>query len=112
MRYQQLTEGRRYQISILLEEGFSANEIAKKLKCHRSTVYRELNRHKVKEAYCPDSAHLIAMGKRKAAQKYRIPQKRPNIAANRLESRANFSRFDERGTACQSRVDLSLYRTG
>ncbi|MCO7201899.1 IS30 family transposase [Pseudoalteromonas sp. OANN1] len=76
MRYQQLTEGRRYQISILLEEGFSATEIAKKVKCHRSTVYRELRRHKVKEAYCPYSAHVMAMGKRKAAQKYRIPQKR------------------------------------
>lgn len=86
MRYQQLTKGRRYQISILLEEGFSATEIAKKVKCHRSTVYRELRRHKVKEAYCPDSAHVMAMGKRKAAQKYRIPQKRIGFIRILLQS--------------------------
>ncbi|MBE3910866.1 helix-turn-helix domain-containing protein, partial [Vibrio parahaemolyticus] len=42
--YQQLTEGRRYQISTLLELGISISEIAKKVKCHRATVYRELKK--------------------------------------------------------------------
>ncbi|GAD32609.1 transposase, IS30 family protein [Photobacterium leiognathi lrivu.4.1] len=45
MSYQQLTEGRRYQISTLLELGISISEIAQKVKCHRVTVYRELKRN-------------------------------------------------------------------
>ncbi|MCE2572810.1 helix-turn-helix domain-containing protein, partial [Motilimonas eburnea] len=35
MNYQQLTEGRRYQISALLERGVSISEIAKAVQCHR-----------------------------------------------------------------------------
>ncbi|WP_125780264.1 IS30 family transposase [Pseudoalteromonas rubra] len=86
MKYQQLTEGRRYQISTLLEVGCSASEIAKKVKCHRSTVYRELRRHRINESYCPDAAHVMAIGKRKTAQKYRIPQKRIDFIRILLQS--------------------------
>ncbi|WP_157939667.1 helix-turn-helix domain-containing protein, partial [Vibrio breoganii] len=48
MNYQQLTEGRRYQI---LERGISVSEIAKTVKCHRSTIYRELKRCGEKQQY-------------------------------------------------------------
>ena len=73
MSYQQLTEGRRYQISALLELGISISEIAKKVKCHRATVYRELKRNKTHGGYCPHNAHAFSVRRRKSARKYRIP---------------------------------------
>ncbi|WP_261872596.1 IS30 family transposase [Vibrio rarus] len=76
MNYQQLTEGRRYQISALLERGISISEIAKTVKCHRSTVYRELKRCSKKEQYRPDKAHHQSIEKRRQARKYQVPQSR------------------------------------
>lgn len=76
MSYQQLTEGRRYQISALLELGISISEIAKKVKCHRATVYRELKRNQAHGQYCPQNAHIYSVKRRKAARKYRIPAQR------------------------------------
>ncbi|MEZ9542699.1 IS30 family transposase [Vibrio sp. 10N.286.48.C11] len=76
MNYQQLTEGRRYQISALLERGISVSEIAKTVKCHRSTIYRELKRSGKKEQYLPDKAHQQSVAKRRQARKYRILQPR------------------------------------
>jgi IS30 family transposase len=76
MSYQQLTEGRRYQISALLELGISISEIAKKVKCHRSTVYRELERNRTQNQYCPKEAQTLSVKKRKEARKYQIPQER------------------------------------
>ncbi len=76
MNYQQLTEGRRYQISALLEQGISVPEIANTVKCHRSTIYRELKRCGKKGQYLPDRAHQLAVVKRRQSRKYRIPQSR------------------------------------
>lgn len=76
MNYQQLTEGRRYQISGLLEQGISVPEIANTVKCHRSTIYRELKRSGKEEQYLPDRAHQLAVVRRRQARKYRIPQPR------------------------------------
>lgn len=76
MSYQQLTEGRRYQISTLLELGVSISEIAQKVKCHRATVYRELKRNQVRGQYCPKHAHTSSVCRRQAAHKYRIPVER------------------------------------
>lgn len=45
MSYQQLTEGKKHQISVLLEQGISIYEIANKIKYYRATVYRELKRN-------------------------------------------------------------------
>ncbi|MEZ9305163.1 helix-turn-helix domain-containing protein, partial [Vibrio breoganii] len=73
MNYQQLTEGRRYQISALLERGISVSEIAKTVKCHRSTIYRELKRCGEKQQYLPEKAHQLSVAKRQQADKYRIP---------------------------------------
>jgi len=60
MRYQQLTEGQRYQISDLLEEGISIKNIANVVKCHRATIYRELKRHYVNRHYYPKYAYFQA----------------------------------------------------
>ena len=46
MNYQQLTEGKRYQISALLGQKISVANIAQTLNCHSATIYRELKRNK------------------------------------------------------------------
>ncbi len=79
MNYQQLTEGRRYQISALLERGISVSEIAKTVQCHRCTVYRELKRGRKNNRYCPNEAHALSVKKRTSARKYRIQQERVDV---------------------------------
>lgn len=76
MSYQQLTEGQRYQISALLEQGISVRNIANVVKCHRATIYRERKRHSVNGHYCPKHAQSQAQHKRKMASKYKIPPER------------------------------------
>ena len=46
MNYTQLTEVQRYQISILLKNGFSQRSIAKEIGVSPSTVNREISRNK------------------------------------------------------------------
>lgn len=74
MSYQQLTEGKRYQISLLLAQGSSARVIADRLGIHRSTVYRELRRNSDQEAYDPEYAQTQAVLRRTQARKYRLPE--------------------------------------
>ncbi|MDY6891883.1 MAG: helix-turn-helix domain-containing protein, partial [Pseudomonadota bacterium] len=64
MSYQQLTEGKRYQISVLLAQGSSATAIARAVEVHRSTVYRELKRNSDQEAYDPEHAQKQAVWRR------------------------------------------------
>jgi IS30 family transposase len=74
MSYQQLTEGKRYQISLLLAQGSSASAIARAVEVHRSTVYRELKRNGRQEVYDPGEAHCKAIQRRTGAAKYRVPE--------------------------------------
>ena len=76
MKYQQLTEGKRYQISVLLEQGVSIKNIALAIDCHRSSVYRELNRNSEKANYCPQTAHQACIDRRRQGPKYKIPSER------------------------------------
>lgn len=76
MKYQQLTEGKRYQISALLEQGISVKNIALAIGCHRGSVYRELNRNNGIATYCPQKAHKACLDRRQQAAKYRIPSER------------------------------------
>lgn len=73
MSYQQLTEGKRYQISVLRAEGYSPTQIAEKLQVHRSTIYRELKRNRSGCQYEPIQAHRQALVRRASAQKARVP---------------------------------------
>lgn len=73
MKYQQLTEGKRYQISTLLAQKYSPTAIAKAIGVHRSTVYRELKRNRSLGAYEPEEAHVKASTRRTVARKYRVP---------------------------------------
>lgn len=45
MKYQQLTEGQRYQISVLREDNSSCSEIGKRVGVSKSTVSREVRRN-------------------------------------------------------------------
>ncbi|MGL5036701.1 MAG: IS30 family transposase [Aeromonas sp.] len=76
MNYQQLTEARRYQISVLLEQGFSIAHVAKCVNCHRSSVYREVKRCQGQSHYQPDIAHKQAVTMRRQSTKYAIPPQR------------------------------------
>lgn len=72
MKYQQLTEGKRYQISVLLGQGYRAANIAKTINVHRSTVYRELNRNGSSDGYHPGHAQQQVMDRRATATKYKV----------------------------------------
>ena len=52
MKYQQLTEGKRYQISALLEQRMSVASTALSIGYHKGSIYRELRRNGGKENYC------------------------------------------------------------
>jgi IS30 family transposase len=70
MRYNQLTEGERYQIYGLLKEGFSQKAIAKNLNRHPSTISRELKRNKGLKGYQHQQANRFAMERRRTAKKH------------------------------------------
>ena len=72
MSYQQLTEGKRYQISILLAEGISFSQIAQKIGVHRSTISRELKRNGQSDGYLPDHAQRCAQRRKASAAKFKI----------------------------------------
>ena len=77
MKYQHLTEGKRYQISALLEQGFPVKNIALTVGCHLGTVYRELKRNTLEEkVYCPEYAHQAYLSRKRHAIKYQIPPER------------------------------------
>ena len=72
MSYQQLTEGKRYQIAALIAQGL--RPIARIINVHRSTVYRELRRNRRERQYDPAQAHALTQQRRRCSAKYRAPQ--------------------------------------
>jgi IS30 family transposase len=67
--YQQLTQGSRYQISVLREAGMSLRAIAELVGMHFSTVSRELRKNATADGYHPEIAHQLSDIRRKAASK-------------------------------------------
>ena len=74
MSYQQLTEGKRYQISVLLAEGLSQSMTARKLGVHPSTISRELRRNRQGDDYVPDVPQQLSQARKARAAKYQIDQ--------------------------------------
>ena len=58
--YIHLTVTERRRLHVCLEMGLSISVIAKRLKRHRSTLYRELAKNKTQDAYLPVAAHQKA----------------------------------------------------
>lgn len=71
MVYTQLTEGKRYQIYTLLNNGFTQVKIAQQIGVHPSTVSRELLRNTGKCGYRPKQANEKALQRRTEAPKAR-----------------------------------------
>ena len=70
MKYTQLTSEHRYTLSVMNWQGFSAVAIAKSLGCHRSTVYRELQRNSCNDGgYRPSKAVSRASGRRSRSRR-------------------------------------------
>lgn len=74
MSYQQLTEGKRYQISALLAKGYSKASIARTLCVHPATIGRELIRNSTEKGYHPEQAQQIMADRKKSATKYNVSQ--------------------------------------
>ncbi|XYX41206.1 IS30 family transposase [Candidatus Erwinia dacicola] len=72
MKYQQLTEGLRYQIALLCEDKVSQAEIGRRLGVCKSTVSRELHRNRSVDGYQPAVAQKLSTSRRKAAGKRRM----------------------------------------
>jgi IS30 family transposase len=71
MRYAQLTQGQRYQISALLKMGHNQTEISIVIGKHKSTISRELERNCGLRGYRPKQAHHKALCRRNHSH-YRI----------------------------------------
>lgn len=64
MRYTQLSERQRYQISHLLRMGHFQCEIAKEVGVHNSTISREIRRNRTRNGYDFEKAHRKAKTRR------------------------------------------------
>ena len=75
MNYRQLTEGQRYQISLLLSQHFSLRKIARKLGVVPSTISREVRRNRLnKGCYLPNTVQKRTLQRRHGRKKGRITQ--------------------------------------
>jgi IS30 family transposase len=74
MKYQQLTEGQRYQIALLYGESFSYRDIALRVGISKSTVSRELRRNATPEGYTPENAQRLCEQRRMKAAKRSVSQ--------------------------------------
>lgn len=73
MSYRQLTREQRYQIHILIKEGYKQPQIALRLGFHKSTISRELRRNCGAHGYFPKQAHLMARRRQQHSHGPRIP---------------------------------------
>jgi IS30 family transposase len=72
MRYKQLTQEERYQISALLKAGHAQSEIAMILNRDKSTISRELRRNTGLRGYRPKQAQRLAAERRQSKIQPRI----------------------------------------
>lgn len=85
MKYQQLTEGQRYQISVLREDNLSCREIGIRIGVSKSTVSRELKRNASDTGYEPQYAQQLSVGRRLSAAKRKICQQTVDFVDFALE---------------------------
>ena len=69
-QYKQLTQGQRYQIEALLKKGHFQYEIAETISVSKSALSRELQRNNTDGGYCAETAHNLAVQRRKSARKH------------------------------------------
>jgi IS30 family transposase len=69
MKHQQLTEGKRYQIAILLEDNHSFAEIARRIGVHKTTIAREIKRNSTSDGYDPEAAQIACTARKATVPK-------------------------------------------
>lgn len=69
MKYQQLTEGQRYKISLLREDNLSCSEIGIRIGVSKSTVSREVRRNWTAGGYSAAEAQRLSDTRRRGAAK-------------------------------------------
>lgn len=104
MSYQQLTEGKRYQISALLAEGYSKASIARALCVHPATIGRELMRNSTEKGYHPEQAQQIAVDRKKSAAKYTVSQEAVMFTELMLEHQWS----PEQISSIANKIDISV----
>lgn len=67
MKYQQLTEGLRYQIALLFGEKISLTEISRRVGVSKSTISREIRRNSVAGDYSAAVAQCLSEARRRSA---------------------------------------------
>ena len=67
--YQQLTQEKRYQISVLCKTGMKQTAIAAAVGVSSSTISRELQRNSIESGYDPEIAHVKSVTRRVIASK-------------------------------------------
>lgn len=72
MKYQQLTEGLRYQIALLFGEKISLTEISRRVGVSKSTISREIRRNSVAGDYSAAVAQRLSEARRRSSAKYSI----------------------------------------
>jgi len=73
MSYKQLTREQRYQIQILIKEGYNQTQIARLLGFDKSTISRELRRNCGEHGYFPNQAQGMAHRRLRHSHGPRIP---------------------------------------
>lgn len=69
-QYKQLTQGQRYQIEVLLRKDLFQKDIAEAVGISEGTLSRELQRNSTDNGYSAETAHSVAIQRRKSAQKH------------------------------------------
>src|SRR3954470_8595537 len=81
--YSHLTLEDRCRLSGLREMHLSVAEMARRLGCHRTTIYREISRNRCVEGYTPDHADRRAWAYRPDSADRRAWAYRPDSADRR-----------------------------
>ncbi|HEH9431900.1 TPA: IS30 family transposase [Aeromonas sobria] len=102
--YEQLTEGQRYQISVLYAQGVSQSDTAKCIGVNKSTVSRELRRNSQASGYNPGKAHATAMNRRAGAAKRQVSESSVDFVEMALE----WDWSPEQISSVASKVGLSV----
>lgn len=87
MHYKQLTLEQRYQIKAFLTARYSICLVADLVKVHKSTIYREIGRNKMKRSYDPSIANEKALLRRKySRKKKRLSDEIKSLISNGLKA--------------------------
>lgn len=96
MSYRQLTPEQRYQIGAGLRMGMKRSEIAKEIKVHRSTVWREIRRNSTPYRYNPSRAIRLVRERHRDKRKRRIGETAWRVVESLLRQQWSPEQISER----------------